>query len=255
MTESAPRASRRSRGGAPDGSSYPARRIVTAVAAAIAPESSCVRLLLADEAGTPTIAASLGEDRRFGRLDSARRRQVLETGVPIRLPRSAPGLTAIAIQPLLDEGRVAGVVEIVAPVEALDRLESSWNLVNDLSRRLARLGSSARRVGAEGAHDGCPGRLSEQLMRSDSPTAALRTATDLCAQHIGRPAATARPDRAAPGWYLVAASGLGSRRRSQLRAALRKCRLVRRCARERRCRIPSPRSRTLVRRWSRSAWP
>jgi signal transduction histidine kinase len=222
MTESAPLASRRSRGGAPDGSDDPARRIVSAVAAAIAPESSCVRLLLVDEAGAPSIAASLGEDRRFGRLDSARRRQVLETGVPIRLPRSAPGLTALAIQPLLDEGRVTGVVEIVAPVEALDRLESSWKLVNDLSVALlageARLAELEQKVLTMAAL----GRLSEQLMGSDSPTAALRTATDLCAQHIGRPAATARPDRAAPGWYLVAASRLGSRRRSQLRAALRK---------------------------------
>ena len=86
---------------------------------AVGPDDTSVQLLLRDSDERLYVLATSGEAILDGRLRSSRRRQVLETGRPVRIVlRKHPGLS-LAIQPLTADRDTFGIVEIVAPTTRL----------------------------------------------------------------------------------------------------------------------------------------
>jgi signal transduction histidine kinase len=178
-----------------------------------------VQVLLADQLGRLRIVASEGEHVAEGRLRSARRRQVFTSQQPVFVsPRSSPG-DALAIYPLVGGGDSVGVVEVVAPSQAIEERREVLEAV--VAQSAAVFASAREKQDSENALRaiGAMLQLAGDLMRSETPVSAVRATVQLCHQYLGVPIAGLLPDRSGVGWFVAAVRGIGSRKRSEFRTS------------------------------------
>jgi signal transduction histidine kinase len=183
-------------------------------------EGVTVQVLLPDGRGDLRPIASVGEPVMSGRLRSARRRQVFETGRPTRVALRSPAGCSLDLLPLVADGSVIGVLEIVARTarlddrrEIIDAVVGQAALVFRTVREKTESDSALVAMGGEL-------RLAAELLRAGSPASAVKSAVRLCFERLCVPVAGLLPDRAGTGWFIVAAHGLGPSRRVELRRSL-----------------------------------
>jgi signal transduction histidine kinase len=136
----------------------------------------------------------------------------------VLLLREPPG-SALAILPLVGRDGPLGVVEVVAPRHAIEARQDVLGTVVDQSA--AFLQSLLDKEEAEGvarARDASM-QLAGELLRVRTPVSAIRTTVEASGRHLRAPVAGFAPDRSGIGWFLAAASGVGTRKRAELRRA------------------------------------
>jgi signal transduction histidine kinase len=178
-----------------------------------------VRIALPDHDGRLRSAHEDAGASRTGRLRSARRRAAFESGA-VSVFDLGDG-QSLWLHPLLADGVPLGVVEIVGPTERLKAKTSSIRAVVDQGAELLR--AVRARSETDRALRGMTGllHLTVDLLRAHKPTQAVRTAIDLCFEHVGRPVAGMLPDGGGGSWTVVASQGLGARRRAELAECVR----------------------------------
>ncbi len=134
--------------------------------------------------------------------------------------QGSPGL-AIGIIPLCEGDGSLGVVEIMAPREkVIGREDVLLAIVGQSELVMSVAGMRARTARAlEGMT--AISRLASEMMGAKTPAEAVRVTVDVCFESLGAPVVGLLPDRDGWGWFLAGTGGLGTRRRSELRAALR----------------------------------
>jgi signal transduction histidine kinase len=125
------------------------------------------------------------------------------------------------IFPLISRDVPMGVVEVEASTHELMRAHEVLVAVTEQSAEALR--ASREAIEAERALRSADTLLSltGALLEARSPVSALRATVGACSDSLGIPVAGILPDRSGQGWYLAAVRGLGSRRRTELRKALR----------------------------------
>lgn len=190
------------------------------IQAAAGGAGSTVRLVIPD-AGRLKVVAVAGSSEGSGRMRSDRRRTVFRSGRHVCLPiRARPGFS-LGIFPMVSGEGVVGVVEVVAPTSLI---EERTDALLAIAGQSALVLESARVQGeAQIALAGMNSlvRLASELVWAKTQTEIVRMAVSACHLHLGVPIVGLLPDRDGWGWYLAASEGLGDRKRSNLRRAVR----------------------------------
>lgn len=191
------------------------------IRAAAGGESATVRVWTLDASGRLNVIACEGQHVGSGRLRSTRRRAAFSTGRTVHLPQPGyPGHT-LAIFPLANDGHSLGVVEVLAPTsEIVEREEVLLALIGQSALVLNSVRMHAETEQALAAMMAMQ-RLATELFGARTPAEGVRATVDACYGYLGTPVAGLLPDRDGWGWFLAASGGLGTRRRSDLRKALR----------------------------------
>lgn len=191
------------------------------IRAAVGGDAATVRVAVPDVGGRLRVIACQGGHEDSGRLRSARRRMVFDSGLPIHMPiHGSPGL-AMGILPIGIDGDRLGVVEILAPPEkVIGREDVLLALVGQSELVMSAAGIRAQTASAlEGMT--AISRLASEMMGANTAAEAVRVTVDVCFEYLGTPVAGILPDRDGWGWFLAGSGGLGARRRAELRTALR----------------------------------
>ncbi|HEX2025729.1 MAG TPA: GAF domain-containing protein, partial [Actinomycetota bacterium] len=162
-----------------------ARAAVRWVGAAVGTDRVDVRLYLLDQDGVlyslvPRIEAAEPPERR------AARREILDHRRPLRAP--APGSRTLVTFPLVSRGEAVGILEFVAPTEAVNRrwatLEAVASQVAIVFRNLHhRTTLSASYQAIKDMSD-----LAGDMVRARTPAEAVRVAVRFCHSRFGTPA-------------------------------------------------------------------
>jgi len=190
------------------------------LSAVVKEEGASVRVLLPDRAGSLRVAAALGEGWSAGRRRSSRRRQAFESGQRVQVQLREPSGYHLSILPLVAAGETVGVIELIA---SADRSEQRQDAILALVRQSAALVKlSMERAESQRSIDGMARllTLASELNQAMTPVAAMLMVAEGCRQQINGPVAVVRPDRSRQGWFLGAGTGLGARRRAELRRAV-----------------------------------
>lgn len=188
-------------------------------AAAGADEVS-VRLLLTDRAGRLREAAADGAHWDTGRKRSARRRAALESQRSLILPLRDPAGHALAILPLVSRGDALGILEVVAPQDAVGE-----------RRRLLEAVASQAAVAFRSLLRGADERsrtptlleatsLLGDLLAAKTPTTALRAAVRFCSERFDAPAAAWLAAEGQPRLLLAGVAGVRGQRRRRLTSGM-----------------------------------
>ena len=183
---------------------------------AVSWESATVQILLPDAAGRLQTFAVDGDPVVGGRLRSSRRRKVFESKRPMLVTLQSPAGCALALFPLVADDRSVGVIEIVAPMETLDRRREVIDAVVAQSAVVFRSVIEKRESDEALRAMGDMLLLAGELLRAETPTSAMRSAVKLCFRRTGQPIAGLLPDASGIGWSVAAAHGLGAGARAQL---------------------------------------
>jgi signal transduction histidine kinase len=183
---------------------------------AVSWEPATVQILLPDAAGRLQTFAVDGDPVVGGRLRSNRRRKVFESVRPMMVTLQSPAGCALALYPLVADGRSVGVIEIVAPVETLEGRREVIEAVVAQSAIVFRNVIEKRESDQALRSMGDMLRLAGELLRAETPSSAMRSAAKLCFRRTGEPIAGLVPDPSGIGWWVAAAHGLGAARRAQL---------------------------------------
>jgi signal transduction histidine kinase len=157
-----------------------------------------------------------GEGSGAGRNHSARRRQAFVGMKVVRLDLPGSRGRSLALFPLVSRGVSRGILEVVAPVEAVER---SWNLLEAIARQVAIAldNVSLQRqlnLGVEGLERATiPARV---LVRSTKPDRAVRVAVRFIAEQLKVPAAGWLVQGDSGRMTLTAVGGFGSGKRREL---------------------------------------
>jgi signal transduction histidine kinase len=188
------------------------------VRAAVGAEPVTVRLFLDDPkrglySVLPRIEAADDPDRR------GTRREILARRRPVRSPLS--GGRALVTMPLISRGEPVGVLEFVAPAEAV---EERWATLEAVASQVAIvLRNIVHRTlltsGFEGLKEASA--LAGEMVRTRTPQEAVRAAVSFCHRRFGRPAAGWLAGSDVNRLELVSARGLGSTRGARLRSRVR----------------------------------
>ncbi len=176
-----------------------------------------VQILLPDAAGRLQTFAVDGDPVVGGRLRSSRRRKVFESKRPMLVTLRSPAGCALALYPLVAEGRSVGVIEIVAPAETLEGRREVIDAVVAQSAIVFRSVIEKRESDETLRAMGDMLRLAGELLRAETPSSAMRSAVQLCFRRTGEPIAGLLPDPSGIGWSVAAAHGLGAGKRAELR--------------------------------------
>lgn len=188
------------------------------IRAAVGFEDATVRIFLSDRDGRLHALISDGEPHE-NEDRAAERGLSLETKRPYRA--DLPSGRAVVTLPLLTRGEAVGVVEVVAPADAVDRrwatLEAVASQVAIVFRNLTQ--KSALRASFEALQE--MASLAGDMVRAGTAEDAVRAAVRFCHERFGFPAAgwlaRGEPDRL----ELVSVRGLGSSRGKELRGRMR----------------------------------
>ena len=191
------------------------------IQAAAGGDRATVRFVMPDAAGRLKVVALAGSSTGTGRMRSDRRRTVFRSGRHVRLPIHARPGFSLGIFPLESGEGVLGVVEVIARTAVID--ERTDVLMALVGQSALVLRSARSRGEAERALAGMNAlvRLASELVWARTQTEIVRMAVAACHLHLGVPVAGLLPDRDGWGWFLAASGGLGERRRSALRRAVR----------------------------------
>jgi signal transduction histidine kinase len=156
-----------------------------------------------------------------GSKRAGRRREVFRSGRHAHFPLRGKAGRSVGIFSLQSEDGVMGVVEVMVPTSMLaERMDVLMALVGQsaLVLRSARArGESERALAGMSALVA----LASELVWARTSAETLRMAVSTCYQHLATPAVGLVPDRDGWGWFLAASDGLGERKRSGLRRAVR----------------------------------
>ena len=184
---------------------------------AVSWERATVQILLPDAAGRLQTFAVDGDPVVGGRLRSSRRRKVFESKRPMLVTLQSPAGCALALYPLVAEGRSVGVIEIVAPLGSLEGRREVIEAVVAQSAIVFRSVIEKRESDEALRAMGGMLRLAGELLRAETPSSAIRSAVQLCFRRTGEPIAGLLPDPSGIGWSVAAAHGLGAAKRAELR--------------------------------------
>lgn len=190
------------------------------VRAAVGSEEAAVRIVLPDGMGRLRVASTDREVSDGGRKRSARRRAAFEARTPLRLDLEGPEGKSLAILPLVCRGETVGVLEVVACRNAIEERWDTlaavasqvaialWNLRHQatLRREVETLGEAVS--------------LGRDLVRVQSPEAAVREAVRFLFERFQTPVVAWLPGEDPEQMVLAEVRGLGSRKRKELRAAM-----------------------------------
>jgi signal transduction histidine kinase len=189
------------------------------IRAAVGTEDTDVRLYLVDRAGAlysliPRIEAAEPPERR------AAHREILDRRRPVRAPAARE--RTMVTYPLMSRGETVGLLEVVAPTEAVDRrwatLEAVASQVAIVFRNLHhRTTLSASFEALKDMSD-----LAGDMVRARTPAEAVRVAVRFCHARFGTPAAGWLAQGGPAHLTLVSARGLGSGRGAEIRARMRR---------------------------------
>ena len=204
-------------------STDPARVIdatVEGVHSAVACERATVRISLPDPAGRLRTIVTRSEPVSGGRLRSARRRQVFETGEPRLVTLRSPAGYALAIFPLLCDERSIGITEVVAPAA---RLRERWEAIQAIVAQSAiALRTVTDKCKSDDALRDMGGMvlLAGELLRVATPSSAMRSVVQVCFRRVGKPVVGLLPDPSGTGWSMIAVHGLSETRRGEFQRSL-----------------------------------
>jgi signal transduction histidine kinase len=190
------------------------------VRSAVAWEAASVRVLLPDAAGRLRTFAARGDPVNGGRLRSARRRQVFQTGHPMTVNLRSPAGHVLALYPLVAGGRSIGVTEIVAPAQSLEDRRDAIQAVVAQSAIVLRSVIDKRKSDDALRDMGGMVLLAGELLRASTPSSAIRSTAQLCYRRVAKPIVALLPDPSGTGWSVVAAHGLGAAKRATLQGCL-----------------------------------
>jgi signal transduction histidine kinase len=183
---------------------------------AVSWEPATVQILLPDAAGRLQTFAVDGAPVIAGRLRSNRRRKVFESKQPKLVTLQSPVGCALALYPLVADGRSIGVIEVVAPIGTLEDRHEVIEAVVAQSALVLRSVIEKRESDEALLAMGDMLRLAGELLRADAPSSAIRSAIGLCFRRIGEPIVGLLPNPSGIGWSVAAAHGLGAAKRAQL---------------------------------------
>jgi signal transduction histidine kinase len=190
------------------------------IAAALSPWSASVRLVLPDRTGRLRQVVSIGEGGYSpGRKRSARRRTAYESGEPV-LIGSSDRETVFALLPLSAGKLTVGVVEIVAPPDALAARRS--DLETAVSREAVTVSETLARQDSPADVDSIRAAdLARQVVGASTPRAVLRSVLTFYFERFDAPIAAWLAEGHQGRVTLVGVRGLGVRRGKALRANMR----------------------------------
>jgi signal transduction histidine kinase len=190
--------------------------VIRRARAAMRPHDATVRISLPDRTGRLRLAAVVGTRADIGRKRSERRRLAYMRGATIRLGlRSVPGYE-LAIIPLLAGRSVAGLVEVIATVEAM---EDRWKALDKALQPAADLLREAReRADLKTEIDALSAaNLARTMVRASTPQAALQAVVSFYFDRFGVPIAAWLSPAPGRDAELVGVRGLGPRKTTLLR--------------------------------------
>jgi signal transduction histidine kinase len=190
------------------------------VRAALGVFEANVRISLPDTAGRLRPARADEDMVDGGRKRSARRRAVFLNRRPVRIEVFSPPGSVLAIVPLISRGEPLGVLEVVAPADAIaDRWDALGAVASQLAialhhlRRQDRLRDelvAVRRAMSVG----------KSVSTAGSTEGALRVVARFVSERFRAPVAVWCASDESPDLTLLDLRGMGSRKRRELRAAL-----------------------------------
>jgi signal transduction histidine kinase len=191
------------------------------IQAAAGGDGSTVRFAIPDVSGRLREIAVEGRPVDAGSTRADRRREVFRAGRPAHFPLRGTAGISLGIFPLESEGDVLGVVEVMASTSML--AERTDVLIALVGQSASVLRSARGRGESERALAGMSAlvALASELVWARTSTETLRMAVSTCHLHLGTPTVGLVPDRDGWGWFLAASDGLGERKRSGLRRAVR----------------------------------
>jgi signal transduction histidine kinase len=188
------------------------------VRAAVGTEEAAVRIFLLDADGELFPAASrieVAEDpeRRLRRRDIFLQRRAVRTAV-------AGGRTLVTI-PMVSRGEPLGVLEVVAPTDAVER---RWATVDAVASQAAiLLRNLGHRASLSASFEGLKqmSELAAEMIRARTPEEAVRVAVRFCHQRFGSASAGWLSGDDPSRFELVSGRGLGADRGADLRSRMR----------------------------------
>lgn len=198
-----------------EAASSAARWIRTAVGSEGAP----VRLLLPDRSGRLRVALSDGEASIPVR--STNRKTAYETKTPVSLKLDRPSGHVLHILPLVTRGEAIGVLEVVAPGDAIEErsaiLEAIASQTAIVVRNLRQRDELEREVGALGE----AAELVQDLVDARTPEAAVRAAARFCFEHLRLPVVAWLSDKDPWRLRLIGTRGVTAAQRRELYAEMK----------------------------------
>ena len=175
-----------------------------------------VSLSRPDARGHLRAAWKAGRGLEAGRTRSARRRQVFESGVPLRLDPSTGAGESFVILPLVVGHETVAVMEVTAPTNAIDRSLATLSALADHVAVALRADTERRALLREVRVIERAARLGRDFVRASSADSAIRVATRFIAKRLEVPAVgwSELPDGSLT---LVAVGGVGDRLRREIR--------------------------------------
>jgi signal transduction histidine kinase len=190
------------------------------VRAALGVEGASVRISLPDTAGRLRPVWADDELVGGGRRRSARRRATFVTLRPQRFELLSPPDTMLAMLPLVSRGEALGVLEVIAPADAITwRWEPLLAVVSQLAITLLHLQRQERSRGELGAVRRAVS-VGRTMSSAGSTENALRAAARFVSERFRAPVAVWCASDDSPDLRLIDVRGMGTRKRRELRAAL-----------------------------------
>jgi signal transduction histidine kinase len=190
------------------------------VRAALAVDQASIRISLPDASGRLRPAWADADLVESGRRRSARRRSVFVTRRPIRLELPEPSGAMLAILPLVSRGESLGVLEVIAPTDAVTwRWEPLNAVASQLSIALHHLGRQERLRSELGAVRKAVS-VGKSMSTAVTTEGALRAAARFVSDRFKAPVAVWCATDDSPDLRLIDIRGVGTRKRRELRAAL-----------------------------------
>jgi signal transduction histidine kinase len=190
------------------------------VRAALGVEEANVRVSLPDAGGRLRPAWADPGLLEGGRRRSARRRAAFVTRRPLRFELTSPPGSMLALLPLISRGEGLGVLEVVAPAEALTW---RWEPLTAVASQLAIVLHHLRRQDRLRSELGAVRKavsVGKSMSSAGSTEGALRAAARFVSERFRAPVAVWCATDDSPDLRLIDVRGVGSRKRRELRAAL-----------------------------------
>jgi signal transduction histidine kinase len=190
------------------------------VRAALGVEDASVRISLPDASGRLRPAWADPGLLDSGRRRSARRRTVFVTRRPVRFELPAAPGSMLAVLPLVSRGEGLGVIEVVAPSDALTwRWEPLNAVASQLSIALHHIRRHERLRSELGAVRKAVS-VGKSMSSAVTTEGALRAAARFVSERFRAPVAVWCATDDSPDLRLIDVRGVGTRKRRELRAAL-----------------------------------
>jgi signal transduction histidine kinase len=190
------------------------------VRAALGEATATIRISIPDAGGRLRTAWADEVVPEGGRMRSARRRTVFVGRRSIRVELSTAAGSTVAMLPLVSRGDCLGVLEVVAPSDAI---AERWEPLNAVASQLAIVLNHLRRqerLQSELQDVRKAVSVGKTMSTAGSTETALRAAARFVSERFRAPVAVWCASDDSPDLTLIDVRGVGTRKRRELRAAL-----------------------------------